>query len=424
MERFGCLLKKQEIFIYAYNRLLLFNLKTTYFRTVCVILTLCDSLSLSLQKSILMTTFKALGVNPEFIKAFKDLNIFDPTEIQEKTLPVLLEKQTDFIGQAQTGTGKTLAFGIPLIHKINPKSTAIQGLILSPTRELGQQIAKQLFKFTKYSDKIFTEAVYGGEKIDIQISRLQRPTHIVVATPGRLLDLIERGVISLDHVKTVVLDEADEMLSMGFKDDLEKILSKALAVKNKWMFSATMPHGVVEIAKKYMAENATRVHLNSKNIVNSNIQHQYIQCLEEEKLLVMTDFLTSQKNRRGVIFCRTKKSTEKLAKQLKAKNFETAALNGDLTQKDREKVLRAFKNETYQFIIATDVAARGIDVPNLSYVAHYELPDNDEYYTHRSGRTARGGKNGISFVIAAGKDLKQIRYYQKALNISFVEINH
>ncbi|MGB0932924.1 MAG: DEAD/DEAH box helicase [Lishizhenia sp.] len=371
-----------------------------------------------------MATFKALGVKPEFIKAFKELNIIEPTEIQVKTLPILLEKQTDFIGQAQTGTGKTLAFGIPLINKINTKSSYTQGLVLSPTRELGQQIAKQLFKFTKYSDKIFTEAVYGGEKIDIQISRLQRPTHIIVATPGRLLDLIERGVVNLDHVKTVILDEADEMLSMGFKDDLEKILSKTHGVQNKWMFSATMPHGVVEIAKKYMAENAVRVHLNSKSIVNSNIQHQYIQCLEEEKLLVLTDFLSSQKKRRGVIFCRTKKSTEKLAKQLKAKNFETAALNGDLTQKEREKVLRAFKNETHQFIIATDVAARGIDVPNLSFVAHYELPDNDEYYTHRSGRTARGGKNGISFVIAAGKDLKQIRYYQKALNISFVEINH
>lgn len=371
-----------------------------------------------------MATFKSLGVKPEFIKAFKELNIFEPTEIQERAIPVLFKKNTDLIGQAQTGTGKTLAFGIPLLNKINPKEGKIQGLILSPTRELGQQIAKQLFKFTKYSDKIFTEAVYGGEKIDIQIGRLQRPTHIVVATPGRLLDLIERGVINLDAVKTIVLDEADEMLSMGFKDDLEKILSKTFAVQNKWMFSATMPHGVVEIAKKYMAENAVRIHLNPKSIVNANIQHQYIQCLEEEKLLVMTDFLKSQKNRRGVIFCKTKKATEKLAKQLKAKNFETAPLNGDLTQKEREKVLRAFKNETYNFIIATDVAARGIDVPNLSYVVHYELPDQDEYYTHRSGRTARGGKNGISFVIAAGKDLKQIRYYQKALNISFVEINH
>lgn len=369
-----------------------------------------------------MASFKQLGVDTNFIKSFKELGIVEPTEIQEKTIPVLLNENTDFIGQAQTGTGKTLAFGIPLLSKINPNKKLVQALVLSPTRELGQQIAKQFFKFTKYTDKIFTECVYGGEKIDIQIGRLQRPTQVIVATPGRLIDLMNRGVISLEEVKTVVLDEADEMLSMGFQKDLEKILSSIPNAQNKWLFSATMPHGIVEISRKYLSPVAKGVHLNKKKIVNDKIQHQYIQVLDEEKLDVLLDFLESQQKTRGVIFCRTKKASTKLAKQLKAKNHETEAINGDLTQKERDKVMRAFQNKTLKYIVATDLAARGIDVHNLGFVVHYELPDKDEYYTHRSGRTARGGKSGLSFVIANGKEMKQVRYYQRALGISFIEV--
>lgn len=331
-----------------------------------------------------MATFKQLGVDSNYIKSFKDLGITQPTEIQEKTLPILLNENTDFIGQAQTGTGKTLAFGVPLLAKINPDRKVVQALVLSPTRELGQQIAKQFFKFTKYTDKIFTECVYGGERIELQIPRLKRPTHVIVATPGRLLELMQKGIISLENVKTVVLDEADEMLSMGFQKDLEKILSTIPNAQNKWLFSATMPHGIVEIARKYLSPIAKGVHLNKKKIVNEKIQHQYIQVLDEEKLDVLLDFLDSQKKNRGVIFCRTKKASDKLSKQLIARNHQTAVINGDLTQKERDKVMRAFQNESLKYIVATDLAARGIDVQNLAFVVHYELPDKDEYYTHRS----------------------------------------
>ncbi|MBD78617.1 MAG: DEAD/DEAH box helicase [Crocinitomicaceae bacterium] len=369
-----------------------------------------------------MENFEALGIRKEFVKGLKELNIVSPTPIQTEVIPLLLQGDTDLVGQAQTGTGKTAAYGLPLLHQIDPKHKVVQGLILCPTRELGQQVAKQLFKFTKYSDKIFTEAVYGGEKIDRQIANLKRPTHIVVATPGRLIDLVRRKAVDLQHVKTVVLDEADEMLSMGFKKELHEILSFLSTAENKWLFSATMPHGIKEIVNQYLAPEAYRIEVSRQNAVNKNIEHQFLICEENEKLHILTQFLKSQYNSRGLIFCKTKSATQKLAKQLIAKNISADAIHGDLLQKERDKVMRAFKNESLQILIATDLAARGIDVEGLAYVVHYQLPDKEEYYTHRSGRTARAGKHGISLSLVTTKELKQIRYFEKSLAIAFKQI--
>lgn len=369
-----------------------------------------------------LTNFKELGVNADFIKGISEQNIITPTEIQEKVIPVLLAGDTDLIGQANTGTGKTAAYGLPLLQKINSEREVVQGLILVPTRELGQQVAKQLFKFTKYSAKIFTEAVYGGEYIGNQIASLQRPTHIIVATPGRLIDLIKRKAVSLSVVRTVILDEADEMLSRGFKSELEEILSYLPAVKNRWLFSATMPQGIQEIIKRFMSPKAVRVTQSDRKVMNKDITHQFVLSTDTEKLNILVQFLKSEKENRGLIFCRTKAATQKLAKQLVAKNIATDAIHGDLLQKERDKVMRAFKNKSLQFLIATDVAARGLDIEGLSFVVHYQLPESHEYFTHRSGRTARAGKKGVSLCIVNIAERKTLETYEKKLDIKFKQV--
>jgi ATP-dependent RNA helicase DeaD len=369
-----------------------------------------------------MENFTALGIKPDFIKGINNLGIIKPTEIQKQVIPLLLEGNTDLVGQAQTGTGKTAAFGLPLLHKINPNEDNVQGLILCPTRELCQQVAKQLFRFTKYSDKIFVEAVYGGSKIDKQISNLKRTTHIVVATPGRLIDLVNRKAVYLKHVKTVILDEADEMLSMGFKKELDKILEFLPEVKSKWLFSATMPDGIKQIVNEHMNTNAHKIRINSSKVVNAKIDHKFVLCDDVEKFNILLQFLNSVKGQRGIIFCRTRNETKKLAAKLIAKNINSAGIHGDLTQKERDKVMRAFKKETLNTIVSTDIAARGIDVADLTFVVHYQLPDQDEYYTHRSGRTARAGKEGISLVLANNYEIKKIRNYEKYLKISFSKV--
>ena len=369
-----------------------------------------------------MGNFNILGIKSEFIKGLKELNIIEPTEIQRKVIPLLLEGNGDLVGQAQTGTGKTAAFGLPILQSINPKNKKVQALSLCPTRELGKQVAKQLFKFTKYSDKIFTEAVYGGEKIDVQIEKLKRPTHIVVATPGRLLDLIRRKAVDIREVKTIVLDEADEMLSMGFKAELEAVLKTVKAAENKWLFSATMPKGIQDIVNNYLSASAHRININPEDQVNKNIDHQYAFCSDTDKLNYLLAFLKSQHKNRGVIFCKTKAQTQKLAKQLIAKNISANAIEGDMQQKERDKVMRAFKNENLQILVATDLAARGIDIDDLAFVAHYTLPDKDEYYTHRSGRTARAGKSGISISFVNSRELKSLRLFEKSLGFSLREV--
>jgi len=369
-----------------------------------------------------LKSFSELGIRPEFIKGLDELGILTPFEIQEQVIPVLLNNTTDLVGQAQTGMGKTAAYGLPLLERIEPKLSKVQGLILVPTRELGQQVAKQLFKFTKYSEKIFTEAVFGGPQIEKQISRLRRPTHIVVATPGRLIDLVRRKAVDISAVKTIILDEADEMLSMGFKNQLDEILTSLSSAESKWLFSATMPDGIKQIVNQHLNPGAHRIEISGKNVVNKHIEHKFLICQEVDKLHILIQFLKSQKENRGLIFCKTKAATDKLAKQLIAKNVSAAAIHGDLLQKDRDKVMRAFKKENVQFLVATDLAARGIDIKALSFVVHYQLPDKEEYYTHRSGRTARAGTDGISLALVTSPEIKQIRYFEKALGIHFNQI--
>lgn len=370
-----------------------------------------------------MSTFLELGVDKKYMPALKELNIKSPTEIQELTIPILLEKTTDFVGLAQTGTGKTAAFGLPIIHKINQELPAIQTLVLSPTRELVQQIKKQLFRYTKYTeDKIFIEAVYGGEKIDKQIGNLRRTTHIVVATPGRLIDLIERGDINLKQVNTVVLDEADEMLSMGFKQDINTVLKYCGKSSKTWLFSATMPEDIRAIIKKYMTSDAERVEITKNRAVNENITHRYIKTTIKDKFNAIVSFLEGIDDTRGIIFCRTKAGTRNLCDQLVEEGFSVGALEGDMQQKERDKVMRAFKNKSLQIMISTDVSARGIDVQNLGFVLHHQLPEKMEYYTHRSGRTARAGNTGVSIAFIIPNETEKIKEIQSALGIYFKEI--
>lgn len=368
------------------------------------------------------STFKELGISADLRKGLKELGIETPTPIQEEVIPILLNNGGDLVGQAQTGTGKTAAYGLPILEQINPGIDKIQALILCPTRELGQQIAKQLFKFTKYTSKIFTEAVYGGANIDEQISKLKRRTHIVVATPGRLIDLLNRKAINLSDVNTLVLDEADEMLNRGFKDDLDTILTHMSRVQNKWLFSATMPQGIRELANKYMDEDCVKIQTDKKNVVNKNIEHQYVRCEDVEKVPLLMEFLKSYKKQKGIIFCRTKSATQHLCTQLLEKKLKVGMLHGDMLQKDRDKVMRAFKNETIEMLVATDVAARGIDIPSLAFVVHYQLPDQDDFFTHRSGRTARAGKRGVSMALVNAKELKNIKFYEKTLGIVFKQL--
>ena len=372
---------------------------------------------------ISMSTFSELGIHKNYVKALKELAIKTPTEIQQQAIPILLSSATDFIGLAQTGTGKTAAYGLPVLHKINPNNDAIQALILSPTRELVQQIKKQLFKFTKHNDaKIFIEGVYGGEKIDIQIRNLKRTTHIVVATPGRLVDLLDKNVINIKQINTLVLDEADEMLSMGFKQDLNTILKATSGKRNTWLFSATMPEDLKTIVKRYISPNAARVEVNRNSVVNTNISHHFIQTSITDKPSVLINLLEDREEERGIIFCRTKAGAQALKQQLLKEGFNVDALEGDMQQKERDKVMRAFKNTSLQILISTDVAARGIDVDNLAFVIHHQLPEHLEYYTHRSGRTARAGKKGESIALVLPNEQTQIHKIEKELLIKFKEI--
>lgn len=369
------------------------------------------------------TTFLDLGVKKQFIKGLKELNINIPTEIQEQAIPILIKNNTDFVGLAQTGTGKTAAFGIPILQKIDPNNDSIQALILAPTRELVQQIQKQLFKFTKYcDDKIFAEGIYGGEKMDIQMKRIQRTTHIVVATPGRLLDFIERGEINIKHIETLVLDEADEMMSMGFKQDLNNILKYTDGTRHTWLFSATMPEEIESMIKTHMSPKAIRMEVNKNSLVNANISHHYIVTSVKEKTNIVERLLDKYTDDRGIIFTRTKAGAMQLTEKLKAEGFSVEALQGDMQQKERDKVMRAFKNESLQFLISTDVSARGIDVNNLAFVIHHQLPDQQEYYTHRSGRTARAGKTGESIALIISGEEQEIQKLQKDLGIKIRQV--
>lgn len=374
------------------------------------------------QKQKNMMTFKELGIHSDLIKGLTELSIINPTEIQLEAIPVLMKQSTDLVAKAQTGTGKTAAYGLPLLEKIDKNKKVVQGLILCPTRELGQQIAKQLFKFTKYTKPVFTESVYGGARIDEQIKNLKRPTHIIVATPGRLIDLVKKDAVDLSNVHTIILDEADEMLSMGFKDELDEILSLLKRVENKWLFSATMPQGINQIVNNHLSPDAARIDIKGKNGVNKNVVHQFLICSPEEKSQILLQFLNTIRAEQGIVFCKTKETVKALVLELSAKKIKVDCIHGDLLQKERDKAMRNFMNKNVAILVATDIAARGIDVQNLAYVVHFEMPSSDEYYTHRSGRTGRGGKSGVSISLVTTKEMKQIRVLETKLGINFNQI--
>lgn len=369
-----------------------------------------------------MSDFKTLGINKYLVQGLDELGIKQPTEVQEKAIPFLMKEGTDFVCRAQTGTGKTAAFGLPLLERINHKSDKVQGLILVPTRELAQQVAKHLFKYTKYTYKIFTEAVYGGDKIEVQVKALDRTTHIIVATPGRLIDLLKLKAVDLSTVKRVVLDEADEMLTMGFREHLTRIINLTTDRESIWLFSATIPGDIQKLVKIYMKHDAKHLLLESKDIMESAITHQFLRCKIEDKPARIAKFLEKRGKERGLIFCRSKAGAITLGAILNEKGFKTGVLQGNLSQKEREKIMRAFIKERIQYVVATDVAARGIDIEGLSFVIHHQLPESSEYYIHRSGRTARAGRTGTSFALIAGRDAQQMHVIEKELKIRFQQV--
>lgn len=357
------------------------------------------------------------------VKGLQELGIIDPTEVQAKAIPFLLQNGGDFCAQAQTGTGKTAAFGLPLLTKIDPKKPVIQGLVIAPTRELAKQIGKQLFRYTKHAEsKIFVEVLAGGEPMDKQISNLRRPTHIVVATPGRLLDLIQKKALSLVDVKHLVLDEADEMLSMGFKKELVSIFGLTRGRRSTWLFSATFPDSIQILVKGAMPKVPETIKIDEAHVVNQNIDHRFAVCTKDEKNEFLAEFLHQRGDERGLIFVRTKAGAVALGRQLEKLGFAVDVIQGDLSQRERDKVMRGFKNKRTQILIATDVAARGIDVEGLSFVIHYQLPEQLEYYTHRSGRTARAGKKGTSIALIDPKERKKIGHFEEALGVHFTQI--
>ncbi|MGE9267234.1 MAG: DEAD/DEAH box helicase [Verrucomicrobiales bacterium] len=366
--------------------------------------------------------FSELGVPADLVKGLEELGIRQPTPIQREVIPFLLRSGADLIAQAQTGTGKTAAFGLPLLTKVDPGKARVQALVLAPTRELAKQIGKQLFRYTKYAErKIFAEVLCGGDKMDRQIAALRRPTQIVVATPGRLLDLLKKNALSLEAVREVVLDEADEMLSMGFKKQLREILELTKERRATWLFSATFPASLDDLIKESMTAGAKQVSVSPREVVNRDISHRFAICERSEKMEWIADYLRGVGERRGLMFCRTKAGSMALGKQLAGRGFAVEVLQGDMSQPERDKVMRAFKKERVQFLIATDVAARGIDVEGLSFVLHHQLPEQMEYYTHRSGRTGRAGKKGLSIVLLEPRERKRIKRIEHELGLHFSE---
>ena len=367
-------------------------------------------------------TFSKLGLNDAIIQALTENNISVPTDIQTEAIPAILSQTTDLVAIAHTGTGKTAAFCLPILQKIDSKSPTIQALVLVPTRELGQQVAREFFLFSKHIPRIFTESVYGGVPIEDQMQRLKRNTQVVVATPGRLLDLIERNALSLEYLQFIVLDEADEMMQMGFKTELDKILKCCNTKNTKLLFSATLPPDVKAIIQDYIRPDAITIHIHETELINRNIEHKYLIYKQGEKLDYLKAFLNERQNQRGILFCRTKTAAKRIAKQLVGFVVSADALHGNLNQEMRDKVMRGLRNGRINLLIATDIAARGIDVKELDYIIHYHLPEKSDQYTHRSGRTARAGKNGISVSLIKNDELIEIKTLETDLKIHFSEI--
>lgn len=362
-----------------------------------------------------MSSFQALGLSSAILETIQQLGFETPTPVQEKAIPFLLTEQRDLVALAQTGTGKTAAFGLPLIELCSNDDKSTQALVLAPTRELCMQIAGDLNKFSDKVKPLNIVPVYGGASITDQIRKIRRGAHIIVATPGRLMDLMERKVIQLESIRFVVLDEADEMLNMGFKEDIDTILADTPDHKKVWLFSATMPREVRKIAQAYMTD-PFELTIGQQNRGNVNIEHQYMVVDDRQRYDALKRIVDFNIDIFGVIFCRTKIETQKIAENLMRDGYNADALHGDLTQQQRDKVMGSFKNKTLQLLVATDVAARGIDVSNISHVIHLNLPDEIEFYTHRSGRTARAGKKGISIAIVTRREVSKIKQIEKIID--------
>jgi len=359
-----------------------------------------------------MTTFKELGLNHEIMKSLKELGFVEPTLIQEKSIKFILEtkleSKKDLIALAQTGTGKTAAFGLPILNQIKVNVKELQAIILCPTRELCMQISQDIRTYSKYSKNIKITAVYGGERIDFQIKALKRGANIVVGTPGRVHDLIRRKVLKLHSIRWLVLDEADEMLDMGFKDDLDAILSQTPKTRQTFLFSATMSKSVHSIAKKYMSV-AEEIRIGEKNIGAKNVAHEYYFVQTKDRLEALKRILDSLPGVYGILFCRTRIETQAVADKLKQAHYDTEALHGDVSQSMRTKIMGRFKRKQVRLLVATDVAARGIDVSNLTHVINYNLPDQNETYTHRSGRTGRAENFGVSISIVGPREVGRMK---------------
>ena len=364
------------------------------------------------------SSFSELGINAPILKSLIELNITKPTEIQEKTIPILLNKKDDFVGLANTGTGKTAAFGLPILQLIDSKNTNIQAVILVPTRELGHQIFAAITTFSKYLPEISIASTCGGIPIKPQIERLLQPTHVVIATPGRLIDLIKRKAIKLDQTKILVLDEADEMVSI-LKESLDEIVQELPKKRRTFLFSATMPGTIKQLIQNYMSKNVIELSVDMKTSGKLEIDHQFVVVDPIEKLDVIMHFLSSREGQQGIIFCKTKAAVNKLAKNLAINRFSCGALHGSLTQPIRDRIMEQFRNGHINVLVATDLVARGIDVAGLSFIVNYHLPDVPDAYIHRSGRTGRAGANGFSLTILQKEELSELELFQKELGLKF-----
>ena len=364
-------------------------------------------------------TFEQIGIDNKYLNAILEMGFKHPMPVQEEVIPLLMKEDCgDLIALAQTGTGKTAAFGLPLIQKTNSSKKSVQHLILCPTRELCLQISNDLSAYAKYDPDIRITAVFGGANIERQISIIKRGVHIISATPGRLLDLIRRKVVNISKIKTVVLDEADEMLNMGFRDELEAILSETPQEKNTLLFSATMPDEVRKMANRFM-KSPVEITIGKKNVGAENVNHISYIVHARDRYLALKRIVDYHPEIYGIVFCRTRKETQEVAEWLIQDGYNADSLHGDLSQQQRDKVMSKFRTKHLKLLVATDVAARGLDVENLTHIINYNLPDELELYTHRSGRTGRAGRLGTSIVIANLREKHKLHLIEKQINKKF-----
>ena len=367
-----------------------------------------------------MNKFEQLGLSESLLKAILDLGFENPTEVQEKAIPLLLEQDTDLVALAQTGTGKTAAFGFPVIQKIDANNRNTQALILSPTRELCLQITNEIKNYSKYEKGINVVAIYGGASITDQARDIKRGAQIIVATPGRMQDMINRGLVNISQINYCILDEADEMLNMGFYEDIVNILSTTPDDKNTWLFSATMPAEVARIGKQFMTD-PVEITVGTKNSGSATVSHEFYLVNARDRYEALKRLADANPDIFSVVFCRTKRDTQQVAEKLIEDGYSAAALHGDLSQAQRDSVMKSFRGRQIQMLVATDVAARGIDVDNITHVVNYQLPDEIETYNHRSGRTGRAGKLGTSIVIVTKSEIRKISSIERIIKQKFEE---